>query len=57
MTEQLMTGAEVARLLNVAPVTMRSWRHRNKGPKSIKLPNGSIRYRRADVEAWLRLYR
>lgn len=57
MTEQLMTAAEVARLLNVAPATLYAWRCRNKGPRSTKLPSGSIRYRRADVEAWLRLSR
>lgn len=33
--------------------TLAIWRMKGIGPRFIKLENGSVRYRRADVEAWL----
>lgn len=48
----LMRTAEVAAELRVSPATVRWWRHVKTGPPSFKV-QGAVRYRRADVEAWL----
>lgn len=48
----LMTTAEVAAELRVSEPTVRWWRHVRTGPPSFKV-NGAVRYRRADVDAWL----
>jgi predicted DNA-binding transcriptional regulator AlpA len=51
--DRLMTPDEVADYLQ-RPVTMLAqWRWRNVGPRYLKLAGGHVRYRRADVEAWL----
>lgn len=39
--------------LDIAPSTFYDWRAKGKGPKCIKLPNGRIVIRRAEVERWL----
>lgn len=39
--------------LGIARSTFYDWRAARKGPRCIKLPNGQIRIRRADLEAWL----
>jgi excisionase family DNA binding protein len=49
---EFMTVDEVAELLTVSPATVRYWRQFRTGPRSFKL-GGSVRYRRADVLAWL----
>lgn len=48
----LMTTAEVADLLRVAPGTLRAWRHASEGPASFKL-TGRVVYRRDAVERWI----
>lgn len=52
MTE-IMTEKEVAELLKIAASTLGEMRRTGKGPAFIKV-GGSIRYRRATVEKWLR---
>lgn len=52
--EPLLTTEEVAAWLRVPAETVRIWRKRNRGPKSIPVGRHR-RYRRADVEAWLRM--
>lgn len=51
----LLTPDEAAQLLRVAPATLSQWRttRRNDDLPFIKLGN-RVRYRRADVEAFLR---
>lgn len=39
--------------LDIAPSTFYDWRAKNRAPRCIKLPNGEIRIRRADLETWL----
>jgi predicted DNA-binding transcriptional regulator AlpA len=39
--------------LGVARSTFYDWRAAKKAPRCIKLPNGEIRIRRADLETWL----
>lgn len=52
-TTDLLTPAEVAEMLGVQEQTLTAWRARGRyGLPYIKIGR-RIRYRRADVEAWL----
>ncbi|GGX82456.1 helix-turn-helix transcriptional regulator [Streptomyces hiroshimensis] len=52
--DELLT---IPQVLNELPGVSRStfyrWRQLRKGPKSIKLPNGSVRIRRSEFNRWL----
>ncbi|WP_206330565.1 AlpA family transcriptional regulator [Modestobacter sp. KNN46-3] len=50
-----MNVEEVCELVGVSRSTLDDWRKRdvNPFPAPRKLPNRSLRYRRADVAAWL----
>lgn len=48
-----LTIAEVCAELNIARSTFYDWRAAKKAPRCIKLPNGDIRIRATDLEAWL----
>ncbi|NNN36057.1 helix-turn-helix domain-containing protein [Streptomyces sp. S3(2020)] len=53
----LLTPREVAAQLRVHPGTLANWRYQGLGPKYTKLsaaPNSPVRYKRGDVEAYLR---
>jgi excisionase family DNA binding protein len=39
--------------LGIARSTFYDWRAAHKAPRCIKLPNGAIRIRRRDLDAWL----
>ncbi|SFQ66822.1 DNA binding domain-containing protein, excisionase family [Amycolatopsis arida] len=45
--------AEVCAELDIARSTFNDWRTKGRAPRCIKLPNGSIRIRRADLDAWV----
>ena len=49
--EPMMTTKEVSEMTGTPASTLRGWKHRNKGPQTYKR-EGSVRYRRVDVEAW-----
>lgn len=51
-TEQLTVGQLCAEL-QVARSTFYQWRQLGRGPRCVRLPNGAIRVRRADLDAWL----
>ena len=53
MTAPLMTSAEVATVLHVSEPTLSRWRTARTGPPYIDL-NGIPRYRRVDVEHWVK---
>jgi excisionase family DNA binding protein len=53
MTERLLTAREVAEWLGVSTGALLRWTRAGDLP-AFKLPGGAIRYRRADVEAWLK---
>jgi excisionase family DNA binding protein len=53
VSERLITAREVASLLNVSAETVLRWTRRGELP-AFKLPGGAIRYRDADLEAWLK---
>jgi excisionase family DNA binding protein len=48
----LLTTRQVSELLDVAEITLRIWRLKGCSPRFVKLGR-SVRYRRADIEAWL----
>lgn len=52
--EQMLTTAEAAAMLSVAPRTLEDWRRRTgKGPPVTYLTRALPRYRLGDVLAWL----
>lgn len=51
-TEQL-TVEQLCTELQVARSTFYQWRQLGRGPRCVRLPNGAIRVRRADLDAWL----
>ena len=51
---EVLTVLEVlAELKDVSRSTFYAWRQTGKAPRCIKLPNGEIRVRRDDLDAWL----
>lgn len=52
-TRNHLTIAELCDELDVARSTFYAWRAAKKGPRCIRLPNGEIRIRRADLDRWL----
>lgn len=48
-----LTVQQVCDELSVSRSTFYYWRQLGKGPRFLRLPNGSIRVRRADLDAWL----
>jgi excisionase family DNA binding protein len=50
--EQLLTTEDVAQECQVPAETVRYWRHAGTGPVAIRVGR-YVRYRRADVAAWV----
>jgi predicted DNA-binding transcriptional regulator AlpA len=48
-----LTVREVCAELQIAASTFYEWRTKRCGPRCIKLPNGQLRVRRIDLDAWL----
>lgn len=53
MSANLMTSKEVAAMLQLTPGTLANWRCKGTGPRYCEAGPGNVRYRLADVEAWL----
>jgi predicted DNA-binding transcriptional regulator AlpA len=51
-TAERLTVAEVCAELRIARSTFYEWRAKGRGPRCIKLPNGELRIRRAELERW-----
>lgn len=51
--EEILTTEQVAELTTLPVGTLKAWRHYRQGPRSFKLGGRLVRYRRADVDAWL----
>ncbi len=51
----LLTEPEVSQVVGHPPNTLKHWRLRGaaKGPKPVRMPSTSVRYRVGDVRAWL----
>lgn len=52
-TRTHLTVIDFCAEIGVARSTFYEWRAKGAAPRSIKLPNGEIRIRRADADAWL----
>lgn len=50
---ELLTLSEVLAELDVPKSTFFRWKAIGRAPRTIKYPNGSLRVRRADLDAWL----
>lgn len=50
---RLLSLRELAEYLSVSEESVYRWRRTGDGPPGIKLARGAIRYREADVAAWL----
>ncbi len=53
MNGEFLNTKEAAEALGLSPITLRKWRCLGKGPGYLRLNPRLIRYRRADLEAWL----
>lgn len=51
--DQALTVAEFCAELGIARSTFNDWRAKGTGPRCIKIPNGELRIRRAEVDRWL----
>jgi len=47
----LLTQREAALVLRLSERTLERWRVQGTGPRFVRLPGGSIRYRQQDIEA------
>ena len=50
----LLTQAQAARFLHIRPGSLANWRWRGEGPPFVRLSRRAIRYRRSDLDAWIR---
>ena len=48
-----LTISELRAELKVSRSTFYDWRQKRRGPRCIRLPNGDLRVRRGDLDAWL----
>lgn len=51
--ERLLSQAEAAEFLGVSPHTLNRWRVVRQGPEYIKFGQRLVRYRFADLAAWV----
>ncbi len=51
--DDLITPAEVSKMVSLSVELLKKLRQRKAGPRFYKLSHRSVRYRRADVLAWL----
>ena len=51
--DSLVTTAEAAELLGLAPATLKLWRRRGRGPTFVRVGSHTVRYRRRDLVAWI----
>ena len=49
----ILTPAELAAEYRLAERTLANWRARGEGPRFLKLGKRAVRYRRADIEAFI----
>ena len=53
MTAELITTDRAADFLSLSKSTLEHWRTVRKGPPFVRVGPRCIRYRRADLDAWL----
>lgn len=50
-----ITVTEFCEEMGISRSTFDDWRAKRRAPKCVRLPNGSLRIKRADFETWLDL--
>jgi excisionase family DNA binding protein len=53
-SNEQLTVSELCAELKVARSTFYGWRQKHRGPRCVRLPNGGLRIRRRDLDAWLK---
>ena len=51
--DELLTVPEVVRELKISRATFYRWHETGKGPKTVKLPGGTLRIRRSALDRFL----
>ena len=51
---ELLAPPQAAAILKMSPLTLQQWRAAKYGPPFIRLSKRAVRYRRSDIEQWLR---
>jgi excisionase family DNA binding protein len=51
--DKLLTTPELCEFLGISRDTLYEWREVNTAPPALKLPNGQLRFPRAELFAWL----
>jgi len=53
--ERLLSEVEAAGLLGFSPRTLQAWRYATppRGPRFVRISEKAVRYRRADLDAWV----
>ncbi len=49
----LLRQEDAARILDLTPRALEAWRHKGGGPRYIRISARCVRYRRADLQAWI----
>jgi excisionase family DNA binding protein len=52
-SREKLTLAELCAELKISRSTFYDWRAKGRAPECIRLPNGDLRIRRTDLDAWL----
>lgn len=51
--EEVLAPGKTARYLGISEAALRQWRSEEKGPRYFRAGEKLIRYRRADLDAWI----
>lgn len=51
--QALLTERQAASFLNYTPRTLQAWRHNGRGPVYVRVSTRSVRYKKADLIAWI----
>jgi hypothetical protein len=55
--EAMLAPREAAAFLSLTPRTLEAWRNRGEGPPHYRPSVNRVRYRRADLIAWMNAHR
>lgn len=52
--DELLTTTDAARLVAMSPRTLEAYRRKGGGPQFVALSRNAVRYRRSDIDTWVR---